>query len=1225
MKQAHHGPGMINAVNASTDLESPPPMRGISTTCRPDRFRSACRILILAAALCSSRDPAAGGEPRFWEWADRPPMGWNSWDCFGTAATEAQTRAQADVMAALLKPYGWEYIVVDIQWYEPRARGHGYRPNAELTMDEWGRLWPATNRFPSSANGAGFKPLADYVHSLGLKFGVHLMRGIPRQAVHRNTPVKDTPWRARDIADTNSICPWNPDMYGVNPRHPGAQAWYDSVFQLLAGWGVDYVKVDDISRPYHDHEGEIELIRRAIDRCGRPMVLSLSPGETALTAGDHVVRHANLWRISDDFWDNWPALWQQFERLHQWTPFRGPGHWPDADMLPLGVLEFGTRNTRFTPDEQITLMTLWAIARSPLMFGGDLTKLDAWTASLLTNREVLAVNQASLNNRQLFREGDRIAWVADVPGSPDRYLALFHAPPPAEIRPEAAVWSSPVVNRRTPGQGVEVDVPLEGARELYLVVTDAGDDIFGDHANWVEPRLVTDGDEIPLARLSWRSATTGWGRVAWGRDAGGGPMRVAGRTLTNGIGTHAFSLIAYDLPAGVKRFRAFAALDDEGVRLERGATVRFLIFTNDPLALPPPRTVSVDLSDLGFHGPVRVRDLWAGKDLGWFQGRFSQELRPHAAALFRLSPAGTTGVAPLRPGASLLRPEALRPGTRRAGDTSPMVLGQRLDRGLVAFVLTNGHAFASWRLLLKDPPAVRFVLERSADGRTGWTAVHPDSLTNRCNWTDTQAAGRRWFYRVRALGPDGRSTVSAPVQAEPVEGPTAFRRIRLQGPYRFDKVGIADLDGDGALDFVIKQPHQVSDPGVWRPSQDTFKLEAYRSDGTFLWRRDLGWNIEQGVWWSPMIVYDLDGDGRAEVAVKTAPTDVDYRDATGRVTRGPEWCSVLDGRTGREIARVDWPARGNVADWGDTNNNRASRHLMGVAYLDGRRPSLLVMRGTYTKMVVHAYNLENGRLVPVWQWCGDDETPPVRGQGMHGVHTVDLDGDGCDEVVLGAAVLRSTGRVLWNLGMGHPDAVYVSDILPHRHGLEIIYGFETRQPRNGICLVDGQTGRILWGCDHPTDHVHSQAMFGDFDPDHPGPEFYAGEKFKPDRWTYSARDGRLLRQEDLGSLSPYAIWWADGWIRWVAVRGRIGPYHQPPQDAYEGRVVAVGDILGDWREELVTCVPGELRIYTTTLPSGMRRTCWLEDRAYRTGLAHAAMGYLYPPQPVGKWVPAPRR
>lgn len=1178
-------------------------------------------LLLLLLICAMAVFPAAAQSPTFWAWADRPPMGWNSWDCFGTTVTEAQTRAQADVMATHLRPYGWEYVVVDIQWYEPHARGYGYREGAELVMDEWGRLWPATNRFPSAAHGAGFKPLADHLHSRGLKLGVHLMRGIPRQAVQRNTPIKGTGWYARDIANTNSVCPWNPDMYGVDPRHPGAQAWYDSVFELLAAWGVDYVKVDDISRPYHDHEGEIECIRRAMDRCGRPMVLSLSPGETALTAGDHVVRHANLWRISDDFWDHWPALWEQFERLHQWTPFRGPGHWPDADMLPLGVLEFGTRTTRFTRDEQITLMTLWCIARSPLMFGGDLTRLDGWTFSLLTNREVLAVNQHSRNNRQLFRHDDLIAWIADVPNAPDRYLALFHAPPPRQVQPRDALWQSPLITRQTPGQGIEVDIPIPGARELYLVVTDGGDDIHGDHANWIEPRVTTATGEVSLIRLGWRSAQTGWGRVAIGRGAAGGPIRVAGHTFTNGIGTHALSVIAFDLPPGVQRFRAFAALDDEGVRLQRGATVRFLIFTNDPLALPSSRTLTISLQELGFRGPVQVRDLWAQRDLGRHQGQFQWELRAHAAALFRLTPVVAPAGA-LSPGATQLR--AARSTSARNVPPQPP-FGNLLDRGLVAFLLTNGQAYLGWRLRLTDPPAVRFVVERSPDGRSSWTALHAEPLEDRSNWLDVTAGGQRWFYRVRALAPDGREEVSHAVPARPMEGPTAFVRIPLQGPYRFDKVGIADLDGDGALDFVIKQPHQVSDPGVWRPSEDTFKLEAYRSDGTFLWRHDLGWNIEQGVWWSPMIVYDLDGDGCAEVAVKTAPMEVDYRDATGRVTRGPEWCSILDGLTGRELARVDWPARGRVEDWGDPNNNRASRHLMGVAYLDGRRPSLLLMRGTYTKMVVHAYNFENGRLVPVWQWCGDDESPPVRGQGMHGVHTVDLDGDGRDEIVLGAAVLRPTGRILWNLGMGHPDAVYVADILPHRHGLEILYGFETRQPRHGICLVEGRTGRLIWGCDHPTDHVHSQGMFGDFDPDNPGPEFYAGEKFKPDRWTYSAQDGRLLRQEDLGSLSPYAIWWGDGWTRWVAVRGQIGPYRQPPQQTYEGRVVAVGDVLGDWREELIACLPGELRIYTTTIPSTTRRVCWLEDRAYRTGLAHAAMGYLFPPQPTGSWVPRSAR
>jgi alpha-galactosidase len=369
---------------------------------------------------------ARAGETDFRAWAPTPPMGWNSWDCFATTVTERQARAEADYMAAHLRAHGWQYVVVDIQWYEPAATGYDYRKGAALTLDGWGRLQPAENRFPSAAGGAGFGGLSGYVHSLGLKFGIHLMRGIPRQAVEQNLPVKGTGYHSRDIADVASICPWNSDMYGVDMSRPGAQAYYDSVFALIASWGVDFVKVDDISRPYHEHQAEIEGVRLAIDRSGRPMVLSLSPGATALDAAEHASRHANMWRISDDFWDNWKSLGEQFARLENWNPHRIPGAWPDADMLPLGVLELGRRKTNFTRDEQMTVMTLWSIARSPLMFGGDMTRMDAFTLSLLTNDEVLAVDQLSTENRPLFDKGGLVAWTADVPGSPDKYLALFN-------------------------------------------------------------------------------------------------------------------------------------------------------------------------------------------------------------------------------------------------------------------------------------------------------------------------------------------------------------------------------------------------------------------------------------------------------------------------------------------------------------------------------------------------------------------------------------------------------------------------------------------------------------------------------------------------------------------------------------------------------------------------------------------------------------------------------
>jgi hypothetical protein len=381
------------------------------------------RLGILAGILMGTVS-AGAADPAFWSWSDRPVMGWNSWDCFATTVTEAQTRAQAAVMKEQLSAHGWKLVTVDIQWYEPNATGFDYRADAKLTLDPWGRLIPATNKFPSAADGKGFKPLAKAMHRLGLKFGIHLMRGIPRQAVVAKLPIKGTRYTAADIADTNSRCGWNGDMYGVDMTKPGAQAYYDSVFALLASWKVDFVKVDDLSRPYH--EAEIEGIRQAIDSTGRKIVFSSSPGATPVSAGDHISTHANMWRISDDFWDSWPLLQAQFDRLRDWTPYRGPGHFPDADMLPLGVLQLGRANTHFTRDEQFTLLTLWSIARSPLIIGADLTKLDGFTRALLTNDEVIAVDQASADNHELLRREGFCVWVADIPNSPDKYLAVFN-------------------------------------------------------------------------------------------------------------------------------------------------------------------------------------------------------------------------------------------------------------------------------------------------------------------------------------------------------------------------------------------------------------------------------------------------------------------------------------------------------------------------------------------------------------------------------------------------------------------------------------------------------------------------------------------------------------------------------------------------------------------------------------------------------------------------------
>jgi len=365
--------------------------------------------------------------------APTPPMGWNSWDSYGTTVREEQVKANADWMAEHLAKYGWQYIVVDIQWYEPNAQGHDYKPGAPLTMDEFGRLMPAVNRFPSSANGAGFKPLADYVHSRGLKFGIHIMRGIPRQAVEKNFPIKGTSYHAADIADKNNGCRWNPDMWGVDTTKPGSQAYYDSIAELYASWGVDFIKADDMGSHLYQ-PAEMKALSLAIRKTGRPMVLSISPGPAPLSEAEFFQKYAQMWRISDDFWDDWKLLLKQFDYARDWAEFVGKNNtWPDADMLPLGKLrvtsaEGGGAPTKFTPDEQQTVMTLWSIFRSPLIFGGDLPSNDAATTALITNEEVIEVNQHASGGHEVsqHRYIDIRVWVANGTKPGEYYVAVFN-------------------------------------------------------------------------------------------------------------------------------------------------------------------------------------------------------------------------------------------------------------------------------------------------------------------------------------------------------------------------------------------------------------------------------------------------------------------------------------------------------------------------------------------------------------------------------------------------------------------------------------------------------------------------------------------------------------------------------------------------------------------------------------------------------------------------------
>jgi alpha-galactosidase len=384
-----------------------------------------CSILAIGTVAGVPSSAAATGAML----APTPPMGWNSWDSFGPTVREDEVKANADAMAAKLAKFGWQYVVVDIEWFQPNARAHGYIPRGTVTMDQYGRFIPSVNRFPSAANGAGFKPLADYVHSKGLKFGIHIMRGIPREAVDKNLPIKGTRYRAAEVADKVNVAKWEDmeDTYGVDMSKPGAQAYYDSIAQLYASWGVDYVKADDMSQPYQ--KPEIHALSIALKKSGRPIVLSLSPGPAPVDQYEDLKANAQLWRISNDFWDRWIDIKKQFDLMKAWQGKVHAGGWPDADMLPLGHIgiraERGDdRPSLLTHDEQYTLMSMWSIFRSPLMLGGDIPSSDAFTIGILTNPEVLQVNQHSSNGRESYREGDTIAWTADIPGSRSKYLTV---------------------------------------------------------------------------------------------------------------------------------------------------------------------------------------------------------------------------------------------------------------------------------------------------------------------------------------------------------------------------------------------------------------------------------------------------------------------------------------------------------------------------------------------------------------------------------------------------------------------------------------------------------------------------------------------------------------------------------------------------------------------------------------------------------------------------------
>jgi hypothetical protein len=506
--------------------------------------------------------------------------------------------------------HGWEYVVVDIRWYcdHPSLGGGNYNQRGDqgYVLDAYGRYLPSPRRFPSCMKDGiniGFKALADSIHNMGLKFGIHIMRGVPKAVVGSNYQLKgseQTPW-SQVYNGTTSPCTWLKDNLLVRNNEAGQQ-YYNSIMDLYAGWGVDFIKVDDLSRPFYTDE--IHMIRKAIDQTGRPIVLSLSPGKTQYQYAGECLDNANMWRMMDDLWDNWSAVDAVFNEAHVWSQYSRPGNFADCDMLPLGQIAMtigdpgytsaqGGRWTNLTHNEQLTMMTLWGICHSPLFFGGEMTRNDAFTLSLLNNEEYHRMHKYGTDARQVLNDENlgHVAWTSTDPDTGNRYLALFQRDNTRWIVGSKALYRSEVVSYTTDGHAVDVDIDWpEGEKSLVLVVDDGGDNFNYDHGDWINPTLVLrDGTEVELTgTYKTRQFTNSYfNRVYENKNVdNGGKMKVMGVSYDRGFSTDANAAIFFEIPEelDVVRFKAKAAADDSGIG-QQGATtsLRFMVFCQNPL------------------------------------------------------------------------------------------------------------------------------------------------------------------------------------------------------------------------------------------------------------------------------------------------------------------------------------------------------------------------------------------------------------------------------------------------------------------------------------------------------------------------------------------------------------------------------------------------------------------------------------------------------------------
>ena len=577
---------------------------------------------------------------------------------------------------------------------------------------------------------------------------------------------------------------------------------------------------------------------------------------------------------------------------------------------------------------------------------------------------------------------------------------------------------------------------------------------------------------------------------------------------------------------------------------------------------------------------------------------------------------------------------------------------ERLGRGVVAIPLGEGRVYVSWRMLATDPDDISFNLYRQI-GAGKPVRVNKQPIVRTTDFVDEGvdlSQSVSYFVKPVVNGREGPPSEPFSLPANPpIRQYIAIPLKPLPNPqenFSVHRVGIGDLDGDGEYDFVVIRPAGGKDPSQVRPSPATFKVEAYLRDGTFLWRMDLGWNIELGVHYFPLVVYDLDGDGRAEVICKTAEGTVfgdgteigdtdgdgrtDYRNERGTVLEGPEFLSVVDGMTGKELARTPWIQRGRISDWGDNYGNRVNRNLLAVAYLDGIHPSIIVFRGYYALTKVEAWDYRDRKLVKRWTWSNEKLPKEWWGQGFHNVRIGDVDDDGRDEILHGCMLIDDDGRGVYTTGLGHGDRFHLTDIDPDQPGLEVFACHESPPTygRFGVELHCARTGKILWGPPEPTTGDVGRALAADIDPRYKGLECWAAGGGA--KWLFSCK-GEVISVAPKIPHCNFAIWWDGDLLRELMDihRGRsvfvidkwdyenakvVNLFTGAAQGAYNAPL-AYGDIIGDWREEVITYADGELRIYITTIPAQQRFYTFMHDPIYRIDVALQTMGYMQTPHP----------